>query len=413
MGRPFPYRLFLFAFLGWTFDFYDLVLLAYVKDAVSRDFHLSHHVESWLAGVALSTSGLGGILAGYLADRYGKRSILALTVLVYSVGSAVCGLAPSLWVFLVGRSLVGLGVGGEWAIGHGLVAEAVEPRYRGRAAALLQAGEPLGAALAAVAGFLLLPVLGWRAILLGSSATALLALAMRRTLVIPNEKSHHHVSLGQVFRAGVGRHMLYAWILTVLKMGTYWTCYIWLPNFLLHEMGQRLGKSMIWVLTAQVGQFTGMLLFGNLADRAGRRPAFCVYSLLTASALAMLAFNWKWLSLHPPLFWLTMLALGFGSGCTAGFGALLAELFPTEIRSAAMGATYNLARSVQLAAPLLVIAMKDRFGLRGALSVPLVLAVATSMWVWMLPETRGILLPRLFMSPRTGSGSHPKRRSGG
>ena len=413
MGRPFPYRLFLFAFLGWTFDFYDLVLFAYIKDAVSHEFHLSHQVESWLLGVALSTSGLGGILAGYLADRYGKRSILALTVFVYSLGSAVCGLAPSLTVFLIGRGLVGIGVGGEWAIGHGLVAEAVESRYRGRAAALLQAGEPLGAALAAVAGFLLLPLFGWRAILLASSATALLAVAMRRSMVLPNERAHHHVPISEVFRsAGIGRRFVLAWVLAVLKIGTYWTCYTWLPSFLLHEMGQRVGKSMLWVLTAQAGQFVGMLLFGNLADRAGRRPACCVYSLLTASALGLLAFNWKWLNQHPPLFWMTMLALGFGSGCTAGFGALLAELFPTEIRGAAMGATYNLARSVQLLAPVVVAAMKVRYGLPGALTVPMVLALATASWVWMLPETRGITLPRMFMSPRTGSGSHPRRRPG-
>ena len=124
----------------------------------------------------------------------------------------------------------------------------------------------------------------------------------------------------------------------------------------------------------------------------------------------MLAFNWRWLTVHPPLFWLTMLVLGFGSGCTAGFGALLAELFPTEIRSAAMGATYNLARSVQLLAPVVVAAMKLRYGLPGGLAVPLVLALATASWVWMLPETRGITLPRMFMSPRTGSGNHPKRR---
>jgi len=124
----------------------------------------------------------------------------------------------------------------------------------------------------------------------------------------------------------------------------------------------------------------------------------------------MLAFNWKWLTLHPPLFCLTMLMLGFGSGCTAGFGALLAELFPTEIRGAAMGATYNLARSVQLLAPVVVAAMKLRFGLAGGLSVPLVLALATASWVWMLPETRGITLPRMFMSPRASSGNHPKRR---
>ena len=103
--------------------------------------------------------------------------------------------------------------------------------------------------------------------------------------------------------------------------------------------------------------------------------------------------------------------LGFGSGCTAGFGALLAELFPTEVRSAAMGTTYNLGRAVQLVAPVAVAAMAQYKGLSGALSVPLLLAVSTAMWVWVLPETRGIVLPRLFMSPRSRSGSHPRPSS--
>jgi hypothetical protein len=90
-----------------------------------------------------------------------------------------------------------------------------------------------------------------------------------------------------------------------------------------------------------------------------------------------------------------MLALGFGSGCTAGFGALLAELFPTEIRGACMGATYNLARTAQLGAPLLVAWAVGRGGLAGGLSVPLALAFATGLWVWVLPETRGLPLPSL------------------
>ena len=106
--------------------------------------------------------------------------------------------------------------------------------------------------------------------------------------------------------------------------------------------------------------------------------------------------------MHPGWFWLTMLMLGFGSGCTAGFGALLAELFPTEVRSAAMGTTYNMARAAQLLAPVLVDAMKQRYGLTGGLGVPLLLAIATALWVWVLPETKGIVLPRLFLSPRKG-----------
>ena len=65
-----------------------------------------------------------------------------------------------------------------------------------------------------------------------------------------------------------------------------------------------------------------MVTFGSFADRYGRRPAFCVYSLITAASLGLLAFRWQWLAAHPSVFWVTMLFLGFGSGCTAGFGAL-------------------------------------------------------------------------------------------
>jgi hypothetical protein len=90
-----------------------------------------------------------------------------------------------------------------------------------------------------------------------------------------------------------------------------------------------------------------------------------------------------------------MLTLGIGSGCTAGFGALLAELFPAEVRGAAMGATYNMARAAQLLAPIGVHAAVLRAGLAGGLGVPLALALATATWVWVLPETRGIMLPRM------------------
>ncbi len=388
-------RIYLFALLGWTFDFYDLVLLGFLRDPVARDLHLSATGQAWLLGVALGTSGLGGIVAGALADRIGKRTMLVWTMLIYSAGSLVCGLAPTAWAFVAGRAIVGLGVGGEWAIGHGMLAEAVDPSRRGRWSAALQSGEPIGVAIAAVVGYLIAPIVGWRAVLVGSSATALIALAARRSVHLPDQPAPAPASLRTLVHAGVGRRFGQAWLLGVFKLGTYWTCYTWLPTFLWHEMHQAVGRSLAWILTAQVGQLFGMLAFGAVSDRFGRRPAFAVYSALTACALAILAFAWRPLSTQPALFWLTMLGLGVGSGCTGGFGALLAELFPDEIRATAMGATYNLARAAQLVAPVVVQAAVARAGLAGGLSVPLVLALATGSWVWVLPETRGIALPRL------------------
>jgi MFS family permease len=413
VSRPFPLRLFAFAFLGWAFDFYDLVLIGFVKEPVGHTFHLSEASETWMLGIALGSSGVGGIVAGALADRVGKRDVLAATVLLYSLGSLVAGAAPVFPVFLLGRALVGLGVGGEWAIGHGLLAEAVEPAFRGRASALLQSGEPAGVALAAVAGYLLVPALGWRWVMVGSSATAILAFAMRSSLHLPNVRSERPPPLARVLAAGVGRRMVLAWVLGVLKLGTYWTCYTWLPTFLLREMHQGVGKSLTWVITAQTGQLAGMLTFGQVADRFGRRIAYTAYSILTASALAALAFGWEALSPYPLRFWAVMALLGFGSGCTAGFGALLAELFPTEVRSTAMGTTYNMARAVQLGAPHLVAWAVALHGLAGGLSVPLLLALGTASWVWVLPETRGIALRSLGEAGTPPNPTAPPHRLSG
>ncbi|MEO7093386.1 MAG: MFS transporter [Polyangiales bacterium] len=406
-SSAFPLGLFAFAFLGWTFDFYDLVLLGFVKERVAHDLGLSHAAESWMLGVALGTSGLGGIVSGAIADRIGKRDVLAATVLIYSLGSLIAGLAPSFPIFLIGRGLVGLGVGGEWAIGHAMLAEAVRSSHRGRASAALQAGEPVGVALAAIAGFLLVPLVGWRWVMIGSSATAILAFAMRRSLHLPNEPAGRRPSFATLRAARVGKRMVLAWILGVFKLGTYWTCYTWLPTFLTKQMHQSIGRSLTWVMTAQIGQFTGMLTFGLVSDRLGRRPAFAMYSVLTACAIAPLAFSWHWLSDRPTLFWSAMFCLGLGSGCTAGFGALLAELFPSEVRGVAMGTTYNLARTVQLGAPVLVGWAVSRWDIAGGLGVPFCLALLTASWVWLLPETRGIELTKIGYGEDVTGGEKP------
>jgi len=391
MTERFPLKLFLFAFFGWVFDFYDLVLLGFIKDAVGKDLGFTHSSEGWILGTALGASGIGGLLAGHFADRLGKRRLLSLTVLTYSFGSLLCGVAPNTSAFVIGRAVVGLGVGGEWAIGHSMLAEAVRPALRGRASGLLQAGEPVGVMLAALMGFGLLPHVGWRAVLIGSSVTALLAVFARRSIHLPDNPAPR-APLRELLDAAVFSRLLRAFVLGTFKLGTYWTCYTWLPRFLREEMHQSIGRSLAWVLTAQVGQLLGMLSFGWVADRVGRRPAFCVYSLVTALAIAPLAFAWQSLLEHPLAFWSAMFCLGLGSGCTAGFGALLAELFPTELRTTAMGATYNLARGVQLGAPVLVGHAVALYGLSGGLGVPLLLALATASWVWVLPETRGIEL---------------------
>ena len=400
--EQFPVRTWLIALAGWAFDFYDLILFSFLLTPIARDLALSEPARQTLLGIALGASGVGGMVFGHLADRYGRRSVMVWTILIYSAGTALTAAAMGPISLALARFVTGLGVGGEWAIGHALLAESAPARMRGRAAALLQAGEPLGVGLAAVVGFLVEPVIGWRVVCVLSSASALLALVVRR-----------HLPESALWEAGAKRErtaieaMRYlrergllgtlakGWLLAVFKLGTYWTCYIWLPSFMQHEFNQPVGRSALWILTSQTGQLAGMLAFGEISDRWGRRITFTGYSIVTAIALAPLAFAWRDLVAAPGAFWAVMLLLGLGSGCTAGFGALMAELFPTEVRNFAMGTAYNCARGVQFFAPIVVGHAKDAGGVAGALSVPLVLALATAGWVWALPETRGRDLARI------------------
>jgi MFS family permease len=398
----FPVRVWFISFLGWMFDFYDLILFSFLLIPIGHDLAMTESQESLLLGVALGASGVGGILFGYLSDRLGRKRMMTWTIGLYSLGTALCALSTGPVSLLLFRLLTGLGVGGEWAVGHALLQEASPSHMRGRAAAFLQAGEPLGVGLAAVMGLLVSPFIGWRWVFLVSSLSALLAFAARRHLPesplwsgLPEDRlsplgalawmKHNHY-LGPLWKG---------WLLGVFKLGTYWTCYIWLPKFLQNQLQQPIGRSAIWILTAQSGQLIGMLMFGYAADRFGRRQAYTAYSLLTAGAIFMLAFHWQALLGNAAVFWSVMFAMGLGSGCTAGFGALLAELFPTQVRNFAMGTSYNCARGIQFFAPMIVSSFVAVDGVRGGLSVPMVLALATAGWVWVLPETRQRDLARI------------------
>jgi MFS family permease len=324
------------------------------------------------------------------------------TIGLYSLGTALCALSVGPWSLLVFRLLTGLGVGGEWAVGHALLQEASPGHMRGRAAAFLQAGEPFGVGLAAVMGLLVTPLIGWRVVFVVSSATAGLAFVARRHLPESRlweqqreERLTPVAALRWIAGHGFLPLLLKGWLLGVFKLGTYWTCYVWLPRFLQNQFHQPVGRSAMWILTAQSGQLIGMLLFGFVADRYGRRQAYTAYSVLTSAAIYALAFHWEWILPQAGLFWTVMFAMGVGSGCTAGFGALLAELFPTQVRNFAMGTAYNCARGVQFFAPMLVSAFVTRYGVRGGLGVPMVLALATASWVWVLPETRRRDLARI------------------
>jgi MFS family permease len=398
---------------GWLFDFYDLMLFAYLASAIAKDFSWGARATEYkglVVGVALAASGVGGLIFGGLADRYGRKKIMTWTILLYSISTGLCGLSWGLWSLAAFRALTGFGVGGEWATGHALMAEIYPKEKRGRAAALLQIGEPLGVALAVISGLWIAPRLGWRCVFILSALPALLVLFVRRHVVESPlwlaKKDAPRRPFLEPYRL-VWRHhrarAAQAWLLGASKLGTYWLTYVWLPEYFMElEANARAAGQVLplafsairlkFILVAQGAQFVGMLAFGWFSDKAGRRPAFCLYSLLTAAGLWALAMHGAEILARPALFWPAMGAVGFGSGCTAGFGALLAELFPTSVRNTAMGAVYNLSRSFQFVTQALMGVLAATVGVSHGLLLAFALALFTAAWIWTFPETKGTAL---------------------
>jgi MFS family permease len=146
------------------------------------------------------------------------------------------------------------------------------------------------------------------------------------------------------------------------------------------------------MLVTQAGGFLGYFTFGFVADKFGRRPAYSVYSCIMALGLVMITLMWNVVVVSPPVILGFMFLVGFGTGMFGGYGPLFSELFPTTIRSTAMGSAFNLARGVQFLTPVIIAVIAKKYGLGGGISLAALFALLTGAWIWTFPETRGMKL---------------------
>ena len=385
--------------LGWMFDGFDIMVYSMILTAVIADFGISKAAGGALGSLTLAASAVGGVLFGTLADRRGRRAGIITSVLTYSLFTAACGFAQTVWQLAIFRFVLGLGMGGAWTCGAALVSESWPDQHRGKAIGLMQSAWAIGYGGAALLSALVLPRYGWRAMFFIGGLPALTTLWIRGAIREPEIWLSSRGSggsrgsgsgLGFIFQSPYRRITTSIILLSLCTLYAYWAFNFWVPSYLLlpaaqHGAAFSANTVAILLFAMNVGGWFGYVTYGYVADRFGRRPSFVTY-LLSAAALVLLygATQSR----------LLLLALGpfvgfFGTGYMSGFGATIAELYPTSVRAAATGFTFNIGRVASAAAPLLIgsLAQTRGFGIAfGTAAGALVLGALT--WIY-IPETKG------------------------
>lgn len=395
------------AWAGWVFDFYDLILFTFLLVPIGHEFNMSNVELSYILGSSLGATAIGGVVFGFLSDKYGRKNVLQWTILTYSLGTVLSGVSGNLFMLLLFRVITGLGVGGEWATGQTYVNETFPPKLRGRYAAVMQTGAVVGIILASVVGGFVAESIGWRACFYISVLPALLVIVIRKRLpesdmwaqhramraigreTISEEEKHPFVAL---FSPAHRAMFVKSLVLAVFDMSAYWFTYSWLPGYLHQERHFPMAKSAAWMLVTQAGALLGYLSFGFVADRIGRRPSYSIYCAIMAIGLVMITVLWNAVESTPALILLCMFLVGLGTGMFSGYGPLFAEIFPTSIRNTAMGSAFNMARGVQFFTPVIIAVIAREYGLGGGISLAAIFALLTGIWVWVFPETKGTRL---------------------
>ncbi len=388
---------------GWALDAMNVQLYSFVIPALITVWGLTRGQAGVLGTAALLISAVGGWVAGWFADRYGRVLTLQIAILWFAVFTFLSGLAQNYEQLFAARALLGFGFGGEWAAGAVLLGEVIRADHRGKALGIMQAGWAVGwgaAALLYAFFFTILPAqTAWRALFMVGLAPALLVFYVRRYVEEPKvyleskaklAAAGERPSLLEIFRPPLLKVTLIGSILGTGAQGGYYAVTTWLPTYLRTERKLSVLDSAGYLIVLIAGSFAGYLAGGYLADKIGRRLGFVVFAVgagVIVVTYTMIPFgNTAMLFLGFPLGF-------FASGVFSGMGAFFTENFPTRVRGVGQGFSYNVGRAAGALFPTLVGVLSSRMPLGEAIGLFAGIAYATmAVAAFLLPETKGKVL---------------------
>ena len=402
---PGQWRAFAAVFLGWIVDSFDFNILAFIVIDIQNSFRIDNALAGLLGTVTLVMRLVGGTIAGTIADKYGRKLPLMLSIIWFSIFAALCGFSTSYAMLFALRALFGLGMGGEWAAGMPLVLEHWPKRLRGFVSGLMLGGWYWGYLLAAAVFQFVYPIfsdtpdLAWRTMFWVCVIPALFTLWIRRGVpespVWLERQRKLRESGGLAREPGLSVFRIFqhdligTTIQTTLVIGSFMCIYyslnFWYPTFL---RGAGHTNLLPMLAAFNLGAIAGTATWGRISEgRLGRRGAFTATLILGPASLPFFLFGGTTTTLV-----IGALTMGFfGMGVWGMAPAYTVERFPSQVRGVGPGFTYHAGAAIGALMPWLLGEMQDRgiSAVNGMSATMIASAVLAMIMVWIGPETRG------------------------
>ena len=329
---------------GWSLDALDFFIFVFSLSAISTEFHTTIKAVAEGVFLTLACRPIGALVFGWLAEKYGRRPVLMLNVVSYSVVQLATAFAPNLATLLALRALFGFAMGGEWGVGAALALETLPARGRGFFSGLLQEGYVLGYLLASVLFAVLFVHVGWRGMFIISSASALLVLYIRfgvhESPAWVAGQAPHRASAAEIWGAVKQYFPTFCYLVVLMACFNAFShgSQDLYPTFLQKQRGFPASVTGTIAIIMNVGALLGGICFGALSERIGRKRA-----IMLAAALSLpMILPWAYLQ--------TALTLAVGSflmqfmvqGAWGIVPAHLNELSPPAVRAMLPGFAYQL-----------------------------------------------------------------------
>ncbi|MEW5290768.1 MFS transporter [Erwinia papayae] len=383
------------SFASWMLDAFDFFILVFVLSDIAANFHTEISDVSIAIMLTLAVRPIGALLFGRLAEKYGRRPILMVNIVTFSLFELLSAWSPTLGTFLAFRVIYGIAMGGIWGVASSLAMETIPDRSRGMMSGFFQAGYPAGYLLASIIFGLFYSTVGWRGMfLIGALPILLLPYIWFKVPESPvwlaARERKESVALMPVLRSQWKLCLFLVLLMACFNFFSHGTQDLY-PTFLKVQHGFTPHTVSIIAICYNVAAMLGGVFFGTLSEKIGRKKAIMIAALLALPVLPLWAFSSGSFTIGLGAFLMQFMV----QGAWGVVPTYLTELVPANTRAVLPGFVYQLGNLIASVNASLQSHIAEAHGNNYGLAMAIVagtVAILITLLVAFGRETRGVAI---------------------